>query len=203
MPPYVEVDHHDDGHELIISSAKEPLITDGNISSNGNNDEPILSPLFRDNSIPSTTFGLDRRLCDPDFNTTAISAVGGSNNNDAVRQAVAPVVSVITSIIGPESAYVRNNTETTTTSSSTSSSGNSQGASSQPAKAAGATSALKNNNKITNKRCQSQPQRHQKLIMIMPKIIPRQRMPINQCTFVHQDMFPKRDGNWSNRCPIG
>ena len=92
MPPHIEIDAHND--EILII----------------NDDEP--SPLFRDQAdtgIPFTS-RLDRRQSDPDFKVEGSEMVV---KNDAVKhQAVAPVVSRITAIIGPESAYVRTTTPT-------------------------------------------------------------------------------------------
>mmetsp|Transcript_23760 Transcript_23760/g.51390 ORF Transcript_23760/g.51390 Transcript_23760/m.51390 type:complete len:181 (-) Transcript_23760:238-780(-) len=95
MPPRIEVDsNEDDWHH----PAPRPSFTPTS------NDEP--SPLFRDHDItmPSTS-RLDRRQSDPDFSAIVLK-------EDPIKKllVVAPVVSRITAIIGPESAYVRTST---------------------------------------------------------------------------------------------
>lgn len=94
MPPYIEVDSHHD--EDCWRPARPPLVL--------SNDQP--SPLFLDydsitaQSSPSA-FSLSRQQSNPDSTAVVLK-------EDPVKKAAAPVVSVITAIIGPESAYVRN-----------------------------------------------------------------------------------------------
>lgn len=95
MPPHIEIDsHHDDWHQ---PSARQPPLMAGD-------NEP--SPLFRDHESlkVSPISRLDRRQSNPDFPTAGKEML---LKEDPIKQAVAPVISVITAIIGPESAYVK------------------------------------------------------------------------------------------------
>lgn len=98
MPPHVEVESHSD--ELHRPSN----------SSIAADDAP--SPLFRDHddgTVPiSPLCRLDRRQSDPDFSATeGTEMILRDGPGKKAASAASPVVSVITAIIGPESAYVR------------------------------------------------------------------------------------------------
>eukprot|EP00584_Thalassiosira_punctigera_P021085 CAMPEP_0172548392 /NCGR_PEP_ID=MMETSP1067-20121228/17694_1 /TAXON_ID=265564 ORGANISM="Thalassiosira punctigera, Strain Tpunct2005C2" /NCGR_SAMPLE_ID=MMETSP1067 /ASSEMBLY_ACC=CAM_ASM_000444 /LENGTH=187 /DNA_ID=CAMNT_0013335599 /DNA_START=118 /DNA_END=681 /DNA_ORIENTATION=- len=96
MPPHVDADsHHDDWHPAPRSRS---LPYDH---------EP--SPLFRDSESAKAPprSPLDRRQSDPDFTASVREMV---RKDDPAKHVAAPVVSVITAIIGPESAYVRSST---------------------------------------------------------------------------------------------
>jgi hypothetical protein len=102
MPPHLEVDsHHDDWHPQLVALS---------------NDEPSsLSPLFRSVELPprsATSCGLDRRMSDPDFTSAAGKQLVLKENpkKDVIAAAAPAVVSRITAIIGPESAYVKKTT---------------------------------------------------------------------------------------------
>lgn len=100
MPPYIEADshHHDNDCQVPTDQPKPALVT------STNNDE-LPSPLFRDNTITTrTNFGLDRRLSDPNNLDEGKEVI---LKDEPAKQVVAPIVSRITAIIGPESAYVK------------------------------------------------------------------------------------------------
>lgn len=101
MPPYIEVDSHQDD-DFGLQLARPPLVL--------STDQP--SPLFLDYesvnpqlSPTASTSQLSRRQSDPDFTALVIKDDPAKKAKEAAK--AAPVVSVITAIIGPESAYVR------------------------------------------------------------------------------------------------
>eukprot|EP00578_Thalassiosira_sp_NH16_P028927 CAMPEP_0181094770 /NCGR_PEP_ID=MMETSP1071-20121207/10167_1 /TAXON_ID=35127 /ORGANISM="Thalassiosira sp., Strain NH16" /LENGTH=197 /DNA_ID=CAMNT_0023177115 /DNA_START=103 /DNA_END=696 /DNA_ORIENTATION=- len=97
MPPYVEVDTHHD--EDCWRPARPPLVL--------SNDQP--SPLFLDyDSITAAKSSPSAVSLSPQQSNPEFSAVVLREDPAKKAAAAAPVVSVITAIIGPESAYVRN-----------------------------------------------------------------------------------------------
>lgn len=93
MPPHVEIDcsHHDDWQPRSLAY----------------DDDEQPSPLFRDSEsmkVSPRSSPLDRRQSDPDAGSEIVPRAADRPTGPG---AFAPVVSVITAIIGPESAYVR------------------------------------------------------------------------------------------------
>ena len=103
MPPYIEVDSHNNDECTFLqrSSADD---------TNKNNNFP--SPLYDDvlSTPPTTTSRLDRRQSDPGF--TGLSSVQEDPMKKPLLDSRVGEVSRIQEIIGPESAYVNNNSTT-------------------------------------------------------------------------------------------
>eukprot|EP00581_Thalassiosira_minuscula_P009561 CAMPEP_0183702674 /NCGR_PEP_ID=MMETSP0737-20130205/700_1 /TAXON_ID=385413 /ORGANISM="Thalassiosira miniscula, Strain CCMP1093" /LENGTH=195 /DNA_ID=CAMNT_0025929325 /DNA_START=98 /DNA_END=685 /DNA_ORIENTATION=+ len=110
MPPHVELDcHHDEWCQP--SYQLQPLTSH-------EDEEQSCSPLFRSIQVAPKSSRLDRRQSDPEFDKLQQDIleeegkeVGSKSEDPAKKKAVVaqapPAVSVITAIIGPESAYVR------------------------------------------------------------------------------------------------
>ena len=112
MPPYIEVETHGNDDWSWLTTASSTAVNENSSKLNNNDhNNDLSSPLFRDDdsNIPPPS-RLDRRQSDPDF--TTLSAKHEEDTHIIINKPLAahpPVVSRITAIIGPESAYVRTN----------------------------------------------------------------------------------------------
>mmetsp|Transcript_14122 Transcript_14122/g.21286 ORF Transcript_14122/g.21286 Transcript_14122/m.21286 type:complete len:206 (+) Transcript_14122:48-665(+) len=102
MPPHIEIDSH---HDELCPAPRSPTLYD--------DEQP--SPLFRDSEVVIPISPLDRRQSDPNFSDPAevknrSLVLKDAPTKKAVTTARPVVVSRITAIIGPESAYIRNTT---------------------------------------------------------------------------------------------
>jgi len=153
MPPHIEIDSH---HDELYPAHRSPTLYD--------DEQP--SPLFRDSEAVVTPISpLDRRQSDPHFSDPA-----EVNNrslvlkvDDATKKAVTTarpvVVSRITAIIGPESAYIinttasnNNNRVSTTAKGTTTTTATSSSATTKTETAATTTSSPKRKQAQTNKK---------------------------------------------------
>ena len=112
MPPYIEVETHGNDDWSWLTTASSTAVNENSSKLNNNDhNNDLSSPLFRDDdsNIPPPS-RLDRRQSDPDF--TTLAAKQKEDTHIIINKPLAappPVVSRITAIIGPESAYVRTN----------------------------------------------------------------------------------------------
>ena len=130
MPPHIEVETHSNDDWSWLTSASSTTVDNGNNNKlnndNNNNNTDLSSPLFRDDdsNIPPPPSRLDRRQSDPDFTALVKHEEKDTHITNKPLVAPSPVVSRITAIIGPESAYVNVRTCSTTTNNVSSSSNN-------------------------------------------------------------------------------